>query len=211
MFEFYLWPRGACYLLTLFLALCALSQTLTLVLNYHRHPRNCIWAFDTLLELSVLLHVYTAALLHGQAMNGWSDSIIAPTGYGIQRVIIFLVIVILSVIIIAVNRKLYSLIIIAAASLTLPVTEQLTGRVFAYLYTAALFFWLARSIRMNLIREREIRTSISALSVKNAIDSLNTGIMFCEDDGFILLSNTRMQQLMMAVTGKYQRNGRKFH
>ena len=211
MFEFYSWPRGACYLLTLFLALCVLSQTLTLVLSYYRRPRNRKWVFDTLLELLVLLHIYTTALLHGQAMNGWSDSIIAPTGYGIQRMVIFPAIVILSAIIITVNRKPFLLLIIAAAGLTLPVTELLTGRVFAYLYTAAVLFWLCRSIRMSLTRFGEIRTNISALSVKNAIDSLNTGIMFCEEDGFILLSNTQMQRLMREITGKVQRNGRKFH
>ena len=56
-----------------------------------------------------------------------------------------------------------------------------------------------------------MRTNISALSVKNAIDSLNTGVVFYEDDGFILLANTRMQQLMEDIAGKVPRNGRRFY
>jgi len=37
-----------------------------------------------------------------------------------------------------------------------------------------------------------------------------TGVMFCEQDGFILLVNEQMQRLMTIITGKTQRNGRHF-
>jgi len=47
-------------------------------------------------------------------------------------------------------------------------------------------------------------------SVKNAIDSMITGIMFFQKDGFILLINERMLRLMTIITGKTQRNGRDF-
>jgi len=37
-----------------------------------------------------------------------------------------------------------------------------------------------------------------------------TGVMFCQNNGFTLLVNVRMQHLMTEITGKTQRNGRHF-
>jgi signal transduction histidine kinase len=112
---------------------------------------------------------------------------------------------------IAWNKKLSPLLVIIAASLTLPITEALARGVFAYLFVLALLFWLARSIRSAWLYYSEIRTRPSALSVKNAVDSLHTGIMLFEQDGFIVLSNTQMQRLMITITGKIRRNGKRFH
>jgi len=65
--------------------------------------------------------------------------------------------------------------------------------------------------RTNLLRYKEIRANLSALSVRNAIDSLHTGVMFYKRNGYIILANTRMQQLMRAIVGKVMGNGRKFY
>ena len=81
----------------------------------------------------------------------------------------------------------------------------------AWVFLAALLLLLlARGIAVSLRRSREIRTGISALSIKNAIDSLHTGVLFGEPDGYILLCNARMQRLMTAVAGKVYRNGGAF-
>ena len=101
--------------------------------------------------------------------------------------------------------------IVLAAGLTLPFVEALAGNNFAYIYLAAMLFWFARSIGAALSHYREIRSDLSAISVKDAVDSLHTGVMFCEKDGFILLVNAKMQHLMTALTGKVQRNGRQFY
>jgi len=85
------------------------------------------------------------------------------------------------------------------------------GRAWAWGYLAVLLFLLTRSIYLSLRRYREIRTGISTLSVKDAIDSLCTGILFSEPDGFILLSNTQMQKLMTVTTGMVQHNSLDFY
>jgi signal transduction histidine kinase len=95
--------------------------------------------------------------------------------------------------------------------LTLPELEQLPGGAFTTLFLAALIFWLIRSVCAGMSRYKYIATNISALSVKNAVDSLFTGLMYYEENGFILLSNTRMQSLMTAITGRVRRNGRLFY
>jgi len=85
------------------------------------------------------------------------------------------------------------------------------GRVFAYFYIAAIVFLPARSVYICIARYKEIKADISVFSVKNAVDSLHTGVMFGERDGFILLSNEKMQRLMEIITGKIQRDGNYFY
>ena len=87
----------------------------------------------------------------------------------------------------------------------------LKGRVFIWICLAVILVLLTRSICISLLRYREIKTDISVLSVKNAIDSLHTGILFSDPHGFILLSNAQMQRLMTEITGRIQRNGWHFY
>ncbi|MDR2687665.1 MAG: hypothetical protein LBB75_07920, partial [Oscillospiraceae bacterium] len=54
------------------------------------------------------------------------------------------------------------------------------GRAWAWVFLGAMLLSLARSIYICLLRRREIATGISALSVKNAIDSLRSGVLFSE-------------------------------
>jgi len=84
-------------------------------------------------------------------------------------------------------------------------------RAWAWAFLAATLFLLARGIHIILLRRREIVTGISALSVKSAIDSLRSGILFSEPDGSILLANAQMQRLMTVMTGRVQRNSRDFY
>ena len=77
-------------------------------------------------------------------------------------------------------------------------------------FLAVLALLLARGIYVSLRRAREIKTGISALSIKNAIDSLHTGVLFGEPDGYILLANAQMQRLMTVIAGKAYRDGAAF-
>ena len=211
MAEFYLWTGDVTTIVTLLFALCVLSQTLATVVSFYRYPRNRIHIFETLLELSILGNVFVCSLLHGATREARLINILVPTGYVNARIAIFAVIVVLALIITLLSKKIWPLLAIATASLTLPIMEKLTGNTFAYIYIAAILLWLIRSIPIGFWRYREIRTGISELSVKHLIDSLHTGVLFCEREGFILLSNTQMQRLMTDITGKVERNGQKFY
>ena len=85
------------------------------------------------------------------------------------------------------------------------------GRALAWFFTAAMLFLLARGIYLCLRRYREISTRISSVSIKNALDSLPSGVLFSQPDGFILLSNAQMQRLMVETTGKVQRSAQDFY
>jgi len=92
-----------------------------------------------------------------------------------------------------------------------PLRFAVKGHTAAWVFLAALLILLGRGVVLSLRRAGEIKTGISALSVKNAIDSLHTGVLFGEPDGFILLSNAKMQWLMTRLTGRVQRNGQDFY
>jgi signal transduction histidine kinase len=216
MAEFYLWPRAACYFVTFLLALCVLCQTLAVSVTFLRHHRGRSEVFQTLFEVIILVHILIVSLPHGQNMQSYDMGIITETGYVWQRAVIFFALAAVSFFCAVFPRsagvwqRAQSLFAFAAASLTLPAADNILKGAFAYAYVFAVLFWLVRGFALTVSRYREIKTHISALSVKSAMDSLHTGIMFCENDGFAVLSNTRMRNLTLEITGEIQRNGREF-
>lgn len=211
MAELYTWPAAARLLLTFLIALTVLFQTLAAVLSFSRRRRSYRRVLENHLEIALLLQVLTASLLHGQVMQGYESSLIAPTGYGALHIAVFALLLLMAVAVLAAARKPWPLLVILASGLTLPPVEAVFGNIFAYLYLAEISFFLGRSVYISIRRYREIRTELSALSIKNMIDSLHTGLLFSEPDGFILLVNARMQQLMQTVTGQVYRNAKQFY
>jgi len=55
-----------------------------------------------------------------------------------------------------------------------------------------------------------LRTSVSGLSVKQAMDSLDTAVVFYRKNGHILLQNDKMQELMQQTAGQVYFNGKLF-
>ena len=210
MITLFTWPLIVINLITILFILCVLLQTLAIIMSFYRYPRSQRWTFETLLEVAVLLQVFVGSLIHGQAMQGFLFGMIPQTGHDASRIIIFIVIVLLATIVMMLSRKPWSLLAIGLTSLTIPLAEQLTGGIFAYLFASATVFWLVRSIIITLSRYKIIKNGISALSIKNAIDSLYTGILFSDPDGHILLFNTQMQRLMALITGQVHRNASAF-
>ena len=209
MTEFYLLPYNVLLWVTFLFVLSILSQTIVVVLNFIKRPRGLKWIFENLLELAILAHIFVCSLLHGQIIHTYT-SFIPPTRYVEACLVTFSTVVLLAICVMALSGRVYPLPVIIAAAVTLPFTGALAGKTYPYLFILAIIYILARSIRANRLLFKEVRSTPSALSVKSAIDSLHTGIMFCEPGGFILLANTQMLRLMTAMTGKICRNGIRF-
>jgi len=214
MAEFYTWTLPNLIPITFLIALCILAQTPAMVISWYRRNRSRLNLFENLLELFVLVQVFILALMHGQVLGNYDIGLIAPIGYGglsYAAVAAALFIILFSCIITILTKKAWPLLAVAISCLTFPAIEAIAGNMYAWFYISALFFWLFRGICMCVLRYREIRTNLSAFSVKNAIDSLNTGVIFSEPDGQTLLYNVQMQQLMTLITGKVQRNVKRFY
>lgn len=100
--------------------------------------------------------------------------------------------------------------IIMGAAVLLPVTEKITRAVYPVFFLSALLYFFARSVHICLMRRKELYTQISSVSVKEAIDTLHTGLLFFYPDGGILLCNHRMDRLVRQLTGKPLHDGREF-
>ena len=211
MHEFYKWPSFIFPLITLYFVMCVLSQALAAILSFLCRRGSHRQVFECLLELSILAHLFAVSALYAQIRQSFEALLISPPGYGGLRIVGFAVVALSAVATAASARKPHPLFDAVVAGLTLPVFEQMTGASFAYVYLAAVSYWLVRGIRCCALYYGEIRAGLSALSIKNAIDSMHTAVMFCEEDGFVLLSNTQMQTVMVAITGKAHRNGRHFY
>jgi signal transduction histidine kinase len=211
LIEFYTWAEAARLLLTFFIALTVLFQVLALVLSFHRYRGGRGRPLENILEACVLVQILVCSLLYGQIIHSYHNSLIMPTGYGVLRIACFAAVALMAMLVLMITKTPWPLLVIAVAALTLPVMETLLGNAFASLYAAAMLFYLVRSIHICILRYRELKTSLSELSIKHTIDSLHTGVLFSEPDGFILLINVQMQRLMKAIFGRIHRNGNHFY
>ena len=210
MFDFTVLPRIIILLATVTLTLCVLAQTIAVVTSFFRYPRSRAKVYETGLEVLILVHIMLNTLLHLQAEEKITEGFLIPPEFITFRYILFAAITAVIILLIVCTKKPKALPVFLASGLTLPFIEQMTGYAFVYINLIVIFFWFIRSIIYGLSYRRENKSGLSALSVKIAVDSMVTGVMFCQQDGFILLVNERMQYLMTAITGKAQRNGRHF-
>ena len=211
MIEAAAWVWNARSLITLMIIACVLAQTMAAVLGFYRRSGNRVWLFENTLETVLLAQALVCSLLPGQLLYGLETSLIPAGGYAAARIVVFAILSLSAAAVCVRTRKPWALIPAAAAFLTLPMMEALPGALFSYLFVFEALFLLARSIRVCLLRFRELKTNLSALSVKSAIDSLHTGVLFSEVNGHILLSNSQMQRLMTVISGKVDRNGNRFY
>ena len=214
MAEFYTWRLGEHSLLTVLLILCVLSETPAMVLSHYRRPHSRVRVFENLLELFILLHIIVLSLLQGRAMNAHPGGILYRAGYEDLRYLavgVVVLIVLCACIVASHTKKARLLPVIVFACLTAPAIEAAAGVIFAWLYIAALLFWLLRGVLVSILRYREINAGISSVSVKNTIDSMHTGVLFSALDGHILLLNERMSELMSVLTGSVHRNANRFN
>lgn len=96
-----------------------------------------------------------------------------------------------------------------AAFMILPLWEG-QGYYVLY-YTAAVCMLLVRGALCIRYQRRELRNNLSALSIKDAVDSLPSGILFCEENGNTVLLNMAMQELIGKLMGRQMRNGLLFY
>ena len=211
MIEFFSVLRITSIFITFMLGICVLAQTLAIVLNFYRYDQIILRVFKNLFEIFILFEIIVFSLMHGEVVNGYTNGIVVPVGYENIRIAVFLVILILGLGVCFLNKTLLPLNAIIATTILLPVMENITGSAFPWFFIAVLIFFLIRSIKICVSSLIAIRENISTLSVIHAVDTLDTGVLFSENDGYILLSNHQMQNLMLAITGKVFRNSLDFY
>lgn len=211
MIEFYTASWVTRIFITFILGIGVLSQTLATVLNFYRHDQTTRRVFENLFEMFIVVEILIFSLLHGEVVNGYKNGILVPVGYENIRIAIFIIILILGIVVGFLNKTILPLGVITATSISLPFMEDVLGSAFPWGFVAILIFFLIRSIKVFVSSLIAIRTSISALSVIQAVNTLRTGVLFCESDGYTVLLNHQMQKLMLLITGQVFRDSLKFY
>lgn len=191
-------------------AVCIILQTLAVSYSLRRLPAGWGRRVENGMECAVLMILFLFAALLGQVQYGLYGSFLMPSAYCLARQAVFFLAAVLSIATAVGTELIWPFSIIMGAAVLLPVTEKITRAVYPVFFLSALLYFFARSVHICLMRRKELYTQISSVSVKEAIDTLHTGLLFFYPDGGILLCNHRMDRLVRQLTGKPLHDGREF-
>ena len=207
MFEFYRLDNSIILTLVMISSLCVAAQAMAVVAGFNRYKASALQWVENLMEVCILIHSVIHAFLISGVMDNMKSSLIVPVGLVGLRYGIFLMVVLFSVGVAILRRRPLSLANIPVAFLALPYGERILGRSFSQVYISIFLFWIGRALYICLMRRKNRYSEVSSFSIKDAMDALRTGLLYCGEDGEIYLMNRRMQELLLALTGKAWRNG----
>lgn len=210
MAEFYGFPHWTLTLLVMATAFCILLQTLTISYSIRRLRTGWARMAENGMECAVLgvLLLFAALLAHAQ--YGLFGNFLLPSGYNLARQMIFLFVAALGTATAVGAEVIHPFFVVGGAATLLPMTEKITGEAYPFFFLSGLIFFLCRSGYVCGIRRRELYALLSSISVKEAIDTLPTGLLFFRPEGDILLCNHRMDILAQKITGSSLHSGKAF-
>lgn len=213
MLEFYRLSeelRIAASLLSMLAVIMFLIAALICAVRRFSVPRLLRFA-EALALILMSLHALTLVGLVAKMQLGMGTGLLLPSGSVAVRYLLLGLTAPIAAYLAARLGSRITLTLLLPIILTLPVAERLSGGFFPALFFLALSIDIFSSGLVIARTLRRMEDEISGASVKQAIDALHTGIVFCEPNGYILLANKRMQRLMMQLTGEPQRNGERFY
>lgn len=210
MAEFYRFPQWMLTTLVMVVALCIVLQTLAISYSIRRLRTGWMRRVENGLEYSIQAVLFLFAALLAQVQYSLYGGFLAPSAYGFVRQVVFLLVAVLGTTAAVGTELIWPFFVVGAAAVLLPLIEKITGSAYPLFFLVGILFFLTRSAHICLIRRRELYTQISSVSVKEAIDTLHTGLLFFRLDGDILLCNCRMDVLAQQMTGQSLHNGRAF-
>lgn len=210
MLDFYLVSSSYRVILQ-WVALAGLAFQAMLCVLYLYRPR---WgerqiAGRLLLEVAVLLFTGMAAYLPAAVEYNAERGAVVPLAAQSAFYLFFALFLSAGVVVFNKNRKPVSFLPALAALLALPLWGGQS--LYVLQYTGAVVLLFLRSLYCIYCRGRELQDRLSALSIKEAVDSLPTGILFYEPGGYIVLLNRTMQELVEQIMGEPVHSGPAFY
>ena len=190
-------------------------QTMNLVCGFHRLCQKSFPDMENLLEAAVLFQLVVMALLLAEVSYYNFLGFVRPGGHQVLRYGLFAALAVLGGMISWKKHLFWPMLVPVMTALTLPINEKIGGKFFPFMFMLTLGFWMVRCSHRLWARKKEQQSRLSGLSVKEAIDTMDTGLLFCQAqekaDGQIILQNRKMQELMYLLMGEYQCNGKMFY
>lgn len=178
MLNFYSYPDAVRITYSLLSIICAGFTALVLVLHQYRFHRGLKYWLDGAVSFLALCQAFINIMLIAQVQHNITEGFIVPSDYVTARYIVFTALTILFIFLVKNEKALLSGVVVAASFLTLPVLESWMGGVFPFFYSVSLAVLLVNSILLSVRIRGVLNTSISGLSIKQAMDSLDTAVLF---------------------------------
>ena len=210
MAEFYCWPHWMLTALVMVLALGILLQTLVVSYSFRRLHTGWVRGVENGMECTVLAVLLCFAALLAQVQYGLYCGFLSPGDYGAARQVVFLMTAVLGTATAVGAENMQPFFAVGGAVVLLPMTEAIAGAAYPFFFLGSTLLFLLRSGHLFVTRRRELGSKISTVSVKEAIDTMHTGLLCFRQAGEILLCNRRMDALAQQLTGKPLQNGREF-
>ena len=210
MAEFYCWPHWMLTALVMVLALGILLQTLVVSYSFRRLRTGWVRGVENGMECAVLAALLCYAARLAQVQYGLYCGFLSPGDYGAARQVVFLMTAVLGTAAAVGAENMQPFFAVGGAVVLLPMTEAIAGAAYPFFFLGSTLLFLLRGGHLFVTRRRELGSKISAVSVKEAIDTMHTGLLCFRRAGEILLCNRRMDALAQQLTGKPLQNGREF-
>ncbi|WP_130850950.1 hypothetical protein [Intestinimonas timonensis] len=210
MAEFYRFPHWVLTTLVMAAALCIVFQTRAISYSIRRLPTGWVRRVENGMECAILGVLFLFAALLAQVQYGLFCGFLAPSAYGLVRQAVFLLTAVLGTTAAVGMELIWPFFAVGGAAVLLPLAETVTGPAYPVFFLMSMAFFLLRSVHICLLRRRELYTQISSVSVKEAIDTLHTGLLFFRRSGELLLCNRSMEALARQMTGQPVQDGRLF-
>ena len=209
MNSFYLQSQTFYLVCGVLMTAAVILQALNLSEGFRPLEGENIFSTDNLRELSILLELLAMVLVLTYTTFHANLGFAAANCYPGLRYSIFFALLVLSLLVSIEHRNLIFMIAPVVTGVVLPIAEQLPS--FSTLFLICSVAWFVRCLLLFIERLSRRSSHLTALSVKDALDRLDSGILFCQINGRIILMNRKMQELIGTLAGSPQSNGRDFY
>ena len=174
-----------------------------------------IYVIKSVREALILCHILLVLAAAAQSSFYSQDGIMAVTTYVYGYFFVFASILFLSLWLFIKNRRFSELLPAIISFFIMPYVQELSGNKASYIVFGAVSVFAVRSFFCMDKCSGMLKENLSPVSIKEAVDSLNFGILFCRADRFsygqILLANKKARELMLTMTGNVFYDGSEFY
>ena len=210
MIWFYFLPLPFRIALASLLMLGGALGAVSLIVKAWRHSRTAAHIADVVNESVSLAYAFTACLMGGVYLQSLFDGVLTEDFFEPARVVFPVLLGAGAAVCTVLKKKPTGICMFFSALFMSTYAEQVSGKNFpAAVFISALLLF-ARNAYSAVTGTAVLRRSISILSIKDAIDTLPTGIMLCETDGRPLLVNAGFKDYAEKIGGSLARGGNAF-
>lgn len=165
---------------------------------------------EIIFELSAVIQLLIFTALFSELIYHREEGFIYPVKFCEARYGVCFVLIV-SAIHLAKFKKSFKPFISLCFIFNLPFAEEIWTGTFPIFFILNLCCWFIRCVFMIFDYEKNSKDILSNVSIKEGLDNMDTALLFCKKNGRILLQNSKMQNLVISLTGRMAGNGLRFY